>query len=308
MHKTIFYKRNAFSPMRKSNPQRTYEEYWWTYPGAEDPFAPDELPDPFAAYRTGGTIRKFFKMLKTAPEKWDDGKRKRNLINIMGADWTVDANEALEGENGAAFSGVTYTGKYVFQRDALCGGEEKGLTQRRSWERQLAELKNRIAGKTWKISSQEDRWFYREGRVEVTDNGKNVVGSVTVTADCDPWKYEKYSSMDEWEFDDLDFECGIIREKEDYTASLAASASKTIPVFPLEKAEPVYIRDRDGALVNKTVNLKWNGDTGSGENYTITTTWLQTAFVPTADHYELTITNTSGDAVVVEVYYRGAMR
>ena len=311
MHKTLFFKRDVMMGYGDIHyPNSEYDEYWWTYPGANDPLAPDTKADPFAAVRQGnGLINKFFMMVKTPPgEKWTAAKRKRNLVDILGTDWTVDANEALTGESGATFGGVTYTGKFAFLRDSLCGDGRKSATQRRSWERQFADVKNRLAGKTWKISTQDDRWFYREGRVEVQDTSKGTAGEITLTADCDPWKYEKYSSQDLWEWDDLDFECGIIRERDDYTAVLTPNEVKSIAIVPLEKPEKVWLSVSSSEVTGNKVFCYWDGAATGVVYNNLLSNWLETTFVPSAEHYVLKIQNQAAHNMTVKVLYRGAMR
>ena len=320
--RTLFFRRDTWQGYQNG---KKYDEYWWTYPGADDPYAPDTVADPYAAYRqTGdGLINKFFIIGKIARDKWENGRRKRNLVNILGTDWTIDTNEAFSTDEnhdtGAAYDSVTHTGRYAFLNDDVVGTNYKMLLRRKSWERAFAELKNRIAGKTWKISTSYDRWFYREGRVEVEDAKKEVAGAVEITADCDPWKYEKYSSQDDWLWDDLDFECSIIREREDYTATLAPGKSKIIPVFPLEKPEPIWMqRTNDDPTTGNLVRAELFGDkpgiVPSIEIFdNLANNWVKTGLIPAGEKFKLKIENcTNGTlnprTITVQVYYRGAMR
>lgn len=306
MDKTLFYDREDDKASYGPTFNTRYDKYWWTFPGANNPLAPDTQSDPMAALRQGdGTIPKYFTLGKISQTLMTQAKRKRNLISVLGADWTVDGNEALTGDAGATYEGVTFTEEYAFMRDLKCNGEGDRLSLRRSWRRQLSELVNKISGKTWKISPDNDRWYYRTGRVEVTDPSQTG-GEIAITADCAPWKYEKYSTLDEWVWDDLDFEYGVIRERGEYVFNLAKNESNTVSVIPLEKAEPVWI----WKMTDDEVVLEWGAsktqtlpsETGSGG------TWYKTECIPTPEAYQLTITNNSNNVQQIMVYYRGAMR
>lgn len=312
MDKTLFFIRDLLIGHGGSHyPGSIYDEHWWTYPGADDPLAPDDEPDPYGAERGDANLRRprHFMMTKNTPDKLTAAKRKRNLLNVLGTDWTMDPEEALAG-NSPTFEGVTYTAKFTLWRDRLNEIGRRSLTGRRSWERQFSEIKNKLSGKTWLISPQEDRWFFREGRVEVADTSKGERGELTITADCDPWKYEKYSSMDEWEWDDLDFECSVIRERDDYmTTGLAYGDTFTVSVVPLEKAEPVWVDITPETGITSDVKI-WLGNTEPENSETMADAWRETELVPTEESHTLHIKNvTAGMADIdIKVYYRGAMR
>lgn len=319
MDKTLFYQRENFtvyghSELPNRDPQFPYyEDWWWTFPGANDPVAPDTQPDPMADVRQGdGTIPKYFTLGKISQTLMTQAKRKRNLISVLGADWTIDANEKLTGDAGATYEGVTFTEEYAFMRDMKSNGDGDRLSMRRSWRRQLSELVNKLSGKTWKISPDDDRWFYRTGRVEVTDPSQTG-GHIAITADCDPWKYEKYSTIDLWEWDDFDFEYGIIREREDYDFNLAGGVTQAVVIPPRDKPEHVYIQhDGTGALALFWGSAETFIDTPENERQPISgntgSEFVKTNFVPTPEKHLLRITNPGTAETHIRVYYRGAMR
>ena len=307
MDKTLFFLREVMAGHGGSHAfLQKYKDYRWTYPGAEDPLAPDDEADPYAQERGNPELRRTrcFMLVKTAPDKLTAPKRKRDPISILGADWTVDANEALSGD-APVFDGVTYTASFALLRDSKNDIGRRSLTGRRSWERQISEIINKLGGKTWLISPQNDRWFYREGRVEVSTPAKNDRAELTITADCDPWKYEKYASIDEWEWDDLDLEYGIIREREDYILKLQPDEIGTVPVFPLEKREPIWLRSEH---INTKAFVCWAGDSTGVQYNALPNTWLETSFVPTEERFHLNIQNKDDETRIFHVYYRGAMR
>ena len=69
------------------------------------------------------------------------------------------------------------------------------FTSIKSWSSQLAQdstIKNALHGKKMKIILDDDSNYYFYGRVSVGDwTSEKNVGKLTITCDCEPWRYRK---------------------------------------------------------------------------------------------------------------------
>ena len=80
------------------------------------------------------------------------------------------------------------------------------------WLARASELQNKLHGKRMKVVLGND-YFYYEGRISVsTEKINKHYSSVEITVNRDPYKLELNSSLEDWLWDEFDFETGIIRE------------------------------------------------------------------------------------------------
>lgn len=83
------------------------------------------------------------------------------------------------------------------------------------WIIRASELRNKIHGKRMKVILGNDEFYY-EGRVSVsTEKINKHYSSVEIEINRDPYKLELQSSLEDWKFDEFNFETGIIREYKD---------------------------------------------------------------------------------------------
>lgn len=84
------------------------------------------------------------------------------------------------------------------------------------FETVVSSIANYIHGQRVKIILDTDRDFYYIGRLTISrEKTDKVTGEITLTGDCDPYKYERYSSLEPWMWDTFNFETGIIRNYKD---------------------------------------------------------------------------------------------
>lgn len=79
--------------------------------------------------------------------------------------------------------------------------------------RVCSDLQNLMHGKRCIAVFDEDASYYYEGRFEV--DGYEVTkygGRITISGTCTPFKYSVVSSVEDWLWDDFDFEEGYINE------------------------------------------------------------------------------------------------
>lgn len=105
-----------------------------------------------------------------------------------------------------------------------------------TWIRRGSDLFNTIHGKREKIILGNETTFFYEGRISVdTEKINKQFSKVEIEINRDPYKYEKYSSIEDWLFDDFSFEDGIIREYKDLAVNGTLELhipGRSMPVIP----------------------------------------------------------------------------
>lgn len=105
-----------------------------------------------------------------------------------------------------------------------------------TWLRKGSEIFNALHGKREKVILGNEKTFYYEGRIKVdTDKINKQFSKVEIEVNRDPYKYEKYSSVEDWPWDDFSFEDGIIREYKDLVVSGSLELhipGRSMPVIP----------------------------------------------------------------------------
>lgn len=86
------------------------------------------------------------------------------------------------------------------------------------WHELYSKIANYLQGEDKKVILDTDANFYYIGQCscEIVKTDA-VMGGYTITVDCDPYKYERYSSLEPWLWDPFNFENGIIRNYKDIT-------------------------------------------------------------------------------------------
>lgn len=119
--------------------------------------------------------------------------------DIPGGDGSVDMSEATTGH-------VVYYRRKITMNFG-CGARIK------DWPEIFSEIMQKFHGKTGKIVFDDDPNYYYIGRMTVLDYKRAVtLGTFTITVDAEPYKYEMDSGDEDWMWDTLDLETGIIRE------------------------------------------------------------------------------------------------
>ena len=105
-----------------------------------------------------------------------------------------------------------------------------------TWLRKGSEIFNALHGKREKVILGNEKTFYYEGRISVNTNKINKQFSkIEIEVNRDPYKYEKYSSTEDWPWDDFSFEDGIISEYKDLAVSGSLELhipGRSMPVIP----------------------------------------------------------------------------
>lgn len=138
--------------------------------------------------------------------------------DVPGADGTVDLSTALSGR-------PIYERREITMKFSCAHHGE-------NWPGVLSEILQNFHGKEGKIVFGDDPMYYYNGRMSVSDyERKSGVARFTITANADPYKYELRSSLEDWLWDELNFETGIIREY----GNIKVEGTYTLMVYGTER-------------------------------------------------------------------------
>lgn len=165
---------------------------------------------------------------------------KTNLIDIPGADGSADLTEAL-GE-------IPYKNRNIeFVFDAVGTYE--------SWHGLCTDIANYLHGKRMKVILDTDPYYYYIGRLHL-DSTKtdDTLHEIVLTGDVDPYKYELYSSVEDWLWDSFNFKTGIIRNYKDLqvkgsrTVNIPGRRKPTVPTIISSAAMSVSFAGKEYAV------------------------------------------------------------
>lgn len=124
--------------------------------------------------------------------------------DIPGADGTLDFTEAMT------------LGDVKYKKRFLSMEFEVEDTDFYNWSILLSKIANYLAGQRMKIIFDNDPYFYYLGRLAIdVEKTEKSESKLVISGDVDPYKYELYSSLEDWVWDTFNFETGIIREYKD---------------------------------------------------------------------------------------------
>lgn len=148
---------------------------------------------------------------------------KLNLINIPGADGSVDMSELPAGR-------ILYNDRILTWTYALYPGDD--------WHTKHREVSNALNGKRCRITLDNDPGYYYVGRVTVKKyNTDKLLRQITVEATCGPWILRLYPTV--------------------VTVDLTQTANDFLPVIlPNEKMTTVPT-----IVVTEPTTLRWAGVT-----------------------------------------------
>lgn len=128
--------------------------------------------------------------------------------DIPGADGTLDLTESMT------------NGDVKYKNRSISLEFETPEEDFYEWSPMISSIANYLVGQRFKIILDNDPQFYYIGRlsmdVEKTDRSNS---KLVLSGEVDPYKYEKYSSLEDWLWNDFNFETGIIREYKDIHVS-----------------------------------------------------------------------------------------
>lgn len=173
------------------------------------------MESPGASYHTAGD----FGLLPAARPVFQPAEPKYIFTDIPGADGGIDRTEELTGF-------VTYS-----QTSGVMSYYVRGADRiRRSTHTKLKRL---LHGKLARIILDEDRSYFRWGRIWIGDLMEvQGAGRVDISAKVDPYKYELVSARDPWLWDPFSFVDGVIRSYGSITHAAGATTNVTVVSSP----------------------------------------------------------------------------
>lgn len=162
---------------------------------------------------------------------------KTNIQDIPGADGSADLTESLTGR-------PTYYNREIKMEFG------RGL-DRNKWPNMYSRIMTLFHGKQVKVIFDDDPNYYYTGRATVSDYKRTqTLGTLLITVNADPYKYELLSSLDDWLWDTLDFEEGIIR---DYKNLVVNERLDVNIIGQVKVIVPIIISDSD-------MLVEWHGE------------------------------------------------
>ena len=127
---------------------------------------------------------------------------KTAYVDVVGANGSLDLTETMSGD-------VKYS-----DREITCKFTVKG--DRDKWHDMFSTIQDYLHGQKMKIILDSDPAYYYEGRCRVDEwASSKVTSSIVIKAVVNPYKYERFSSLEAWKWDEFNFETGIIRDYKD---------------------------------------------------------------------------------------------
>lgn len=131
-------------------------------------------------------------------------KVKTVYIDIPGADWHLDMSESLTGE-------VVYEGREGSIEFIVDNGH-------RTWSELYSDIMDYLHGQQMRAILEDDPSYYYEGRFAVNQWKSDPHNSkITIDYNVAPYKFELFSSLEDWLWDPFNFETGVAREYGDLT-------------------------------------------------------------------------------------------
>lgn len=124
--------------------------------------------------------------------------------DLPGSDGLVDLTDGL-------------TGHAMYANREITMELGRGL-DRNQWPGVYSRVMGLFHGKVVKVIFDDDSAYFYTGRATVSDYARTqTLGTLTITVDAKPYKYEVYGGLDRWKWDTLNFRIGVIRNYRDLT-------------------------------------------------------------------------------------------
>lgn len=150
-------------------------------------------------------------------------------VEVPGLDAFIDMTETLTGDVNYQSRTIefTFTTRKVRQK----------------WNKLYSDIASYLHGQRMKIILDEDKGYFYIGRVSVNEWKSDIkYSTIVIEAEVDPYKYERYGSLERWVWDVFPFEGGIIREYKDLEVNgemiliVPGRRKKVVPVFDCSAA------------------------------------------------------------------------
>ncbi|MDO4285228.1 MAG: hypothetical protein Q4C60_07800 [Eubacteriales bacterium] len=131
---------------------------------------------------------------------------KSNTVDLPGADGSLDLSEVPVGY-------PVYQNREITMQFGTGRAKDE-------WPKFYSEIQKQFHGKIVKVIFDDDENYYYTGRAAVSDYERSrTLGTLTITVDAEPYKYEHDDGTGDWLWDPFSFVDGIIREYSDIVIS-----------------------------------------------------------------------------------------
>lgn len=162
--------------------------------------------------------------------------------DIPGADGSADLSKAVSGR-------ITYNRREITM-------DFQSEHRENQWPTVMSEILKEFHGKEGRVVFDDDPAYYYFGRMDVSGYERNrTFGKFTIRVNAEPYKYEKFSSLEPWTWDSFNLRNGIIRNYR----NIPVDGTKVLNVQGTERwVVPVFIVEGDISLTHegKTYPLK----------------------------------------------------
>lgn len=246
------------------NDEAPGSDYMWSLGTAEaekraqssDP----ALPDMFAPLIKNGAYRAFTLLKKDNPEI-SEAKPITDKVKIIGKNGTPDLLKAI-------LPHPVYENRKITETFVLLqNGSGRGNYHVGDYHEWMAMVSgivnyfNTFRGDFRIVLSHDPGWYWL-GSVTASAVPDGHRAIVTVTADVEPYKYERYDSTEPWIWDDFSFIDGIIRDYGEITVTHGVGEYMTFPI-PVRgrdctpKFKRVTASDADSAVQVSIDGVNW---------------------------------------------------
>lgn len=162
-------------------------------------------------------------------------------LDVAGSDGGIDATEVL--------GDVKYD-----WRSIQC--TFSNLRSRKTWSSLYSSILDYLHGQQMKIILDEDPGYYYWGRVCVNEwKSEEKYSTIVIEGKVDPYKYECRSSLEDWTWDDFNFENGVIRDYSNLqvngnlTVTIPGTRMVVVPVITASATMTVRFEGQSYTLV-----------------------------------------------------------
>lgn len=166
-------------------------------------------------------------------------EQETNYVNIPGCSGFLDMSEVV-------------SGRPVFTHREI-KIEFGGIRERTHWDSVISDFRNQIEGRIVRITFDNDKAYYFEGRAYITDFDRTrELGTFALEIPrAQPYKYETQDVNEPWLWDSFSFTSGVIS----YIGELAISGTKSVRI-PRGYMDTVPVFAVSGVSQGLTVSYK----------------------------------------------------
>ena len=162
---------------------------------------------------------------------------KKEKVDIPGADGELDFSKSLTGDVKYKNRIITFTFVTTKKYDL--------------WKSLISDIANYLHGQDFeRIILDEDQNFYYKGTAEINESKSDKsIGTIVIECDVEPYKYDLFSSDEDWEWDPFSFIDGIINETKDLEVngelevSIIGRRQRVVPRFICEDPLELIFND-----------------------------------------------------------------